>query len=37
MMADLVRPQDNLYEVALWADMLKVEGGGPFFAYMVDN
>src|SRR3546814_6902751 len=26
MMADLGRPHDNLYEVALWEDMLKVEG-----------
>jgi glyceraldehyde-3-phosphate dehydrogenase (NAD(P)) len=26
LMADLGRPHDNLYEVALWADMLKVQG-----------
>lgn len=26
LMADLGRPHDNLYEVALWSDMLKVEG-----------
>lgn len=26
MMADLGRPNDSLYEVALWEDMLKVEG-----------
>lgn len=37
MMADLGRPHDNLYEVALWADMLKVEGDELFYAYMVDN
>ena len=37
MMADLGRPHDSLYEVALWQDMLKVEGGELFYAYMVDN
>lgn len=37
LMADLGRPHDNLYEVALWADMLKVEGTELFYAYMVDN
>jgi glyceraldehyde-3-phosphate dehydrogenase (NAD(P)) len=37
MMADLGRPHDNLYEVALWADMLKVEGDELFYAYMVGN
>lgn len=37
MVADLGRPHDNLYEVALWADMLKVEGDELFYAYMVDN
>ena len=37
MMADLGRPNDSLYEVALWADMLKVEGDELFYAYMVDN
>lgn len=26
LMADLSRPHDNLYEVALWADMLTVRG-----------
>jgi glyceraldehyde-3-phosphate dehydrogenase (NAD(P)) len=36
-MADLGRPHDNLYEVALWADMLRVEGDELFYAYMVDN
>lgn len=37
LMADLGRPHDNLYEVALWADMLTVQGDELFFAYMVDN
>lgn len=37
MMADLGRPHDNLYEVALWRDMLKVQGTELFYAYMVDN
>ena len=33
----VVGPHDNLYEVALWSDMLKVEGDELFYAYMVDN
>lgn len=37
MMADLGRPHDSLYEVALWEDMLKVDGDELFYAYMVDN
>ena len=37
LMADLGRPHDNLYEVALWSDMLKVDGDELFYAYMVDN
>jgi glyceraldehyde-3-phosphate dehydrogenase (NAD(P)) len=37
LMAGLGRPHDNLYEVALWSDMLKVEGDELFYAYMVDN
>lgn len=37
MMADLGRPYDSLYEVALWQDMLKVQGDELFYAYMVDN
>jgi glyceraldehyde-3-phosphate dehydrogenase (NAD(P)) len=37
LMADRGRPHDNLYEVALWADMLRVQGGELFYAYMVDN
>ena len=37
MMADFGRPNDSLYEVALWEDMLKIEGDELFYAYMVDN
>lgn len=37
MLADLGRPHDNLYEVALWEDMLKVQDDELFYAYMVDN
>ncbi|HEY8549290.1 MAG TPA: type II glyceraldehyde-3-phosphate dehydrogenase [Vicinamibacterales bacterium] len=37
LMADRGRPHDNLYEVALWADMLQVQGDEAFYAYMVDN
>ncbi len=37
LMADRGRPYDNLYEVALWSDMLRVEGDELFYAYMVDN
>jgi glyceraldehyde-3-phosphate dehydrogenase (NAD(P)) len=37
LMADRGRPHDNLYEVALWEDMLKVVGDEAFYAYMVDN
>ncbi|MEX2472817.1 MAG: type II glyceraldehyde-3-phosphate dehydrogenase [Gemmatimonadota bacterium] len=35
--ADLGRPHANLYEVALWEDMLSVQGDEAFYAYMVDN
>jgi glyceraldehyde-3-phosphate dehydrogenase (NAD(P)) len=37
LMADRGRPHANLYEVALWADMLKVQSDELFYAYMVDN
>ena len=37
LMADRGRPHDNLYEVALWADMLRVQDNELFYAYMVDN
>ncbi len=37
LMADLGRPHENLYEVALWEDMLAVQGNEAFYAYLVDN
>ncbi|MBR7618745.1 type II glyceraldehyde-3-phosphate dehydrogenase [Phenylobacterium sp. 20VBR1] len=37
LMADLGRSRNDLYEVALWADMLTVQGDELFYAYMVDN
>lgn len=37
LMADIGRPHENLYEVALWSDMLRVQGDELFYAYMVDN
>ena len=37
LMLDLGRPHGDLYEVALWQDMLTVEGDEAFYAYMVDN
>ena len=37
LMADRGRPHENLYEVALWEDMLRVQGDELFYAYMVDN
>lgn len=37
LMADLHRPFGNLYEVALWEDMLRTERDELFYAYMVDN
>ena len=37
LMADRGRSRGDLYEVALWADMLKVQGDELFYAYMVDN
>jgi glyceraldehyde-3-phosphate dehydrogenase (NAD(P)) len=37
LMADTGRPHDSLYEVGLWADMLRVQGTELFYAYMVDN
>jgi glyceraldehyde-3-phosphate dehydrogenase (NAD(P)) len=37
LMADRGRPHANLYEVALWADMLRVQENEIFYAYMVDN
>ena len=37
LMADRCRSRSDLYEVALWANMLKVQGDELFYAYMVDN
>lgn len=37
LMLDLRRPFANLYEVALWEDLLTVQGDEAFYAYMVDN
>ena len=37
LMVDRGRARGDLYEVALWADMLKVQGDELFYAYMVDN
>ncbi|MCO5081348.1 MAG: type II glyceraldehyde-3-phosphate dehydrogenase [Rhizobiaceae bacterium] len=36
-MLDIGRPHGDLYEVAVWEDMLKVEGNELYYAYMVDN
>ncbi len=36
-MLDIGRPHGDLYEVALWEDMLKVDGSELYYAYMVDN
>jgi glyceraldehyde-3-phosphate dehydrogenase (NAD(P)) len=36
-MADEGRPHANLYEVALWSDLLAVDGRELFYSYMVDN
>jgi glyceraldehyde-3-phosphate dehydrogenase (NAD(P)) len=36
-MADSGRPNANLYEVALWSDLLTVSGRELFCTYMVDN
>jgi glyceraldehyde-3-phosphate dehydrogenase (NAD(P)) len=37
LMSDAGWPRADLYEVALWEDMLKVQGNELFYAYMVDN
>ena len=34
---DMGRPWGDMYEVALWQDMLKVEGNELYYAYVVDN
>lgn len=35
--AERGRPHSHLYEVALWADMWRVQGDELFYAYMIDN
>ena len=37
LMMSLNRPYGDMYEVALWKDMLKVVGDELFYAYVVDN
>jgi glyceraldehyde-3-phosphate dehydrogenase (NAD(P)) len=37
LMSDIGRPRDNLYEVALWEDLVTVQNDEVFYAYMVDN
>lgn len=37
MFLDMGRPWGDMYEVALWQDMLKVQGDELFYAYVVDN
>lgn len=37
LMLSLNRPYGDMYEVALWQDMLKVVGSELFYAYLVDN
>lgn len=37
LMLALGRPYGDMYEVALWKDMLKVQGDELFYAYVVDN
>jgi glyceraldehyde-3-phosphate dehydrogenase (NAD(P)) len=37
LMSDIGRPRANLYELALWEDLLQVKGNEVFYAYMVDN
>jgi glyceraldehyde-3-phosphate dehydrogenase (NAD(P)) len=36
-MADMGRPRADLYEVALWEDLLTIQDDELFYAYMVDN
>jgi len=37
LMADVGRPRADLYEVALWEDLITVRDDEAFYAYMVDN
>jgi glyceraldehyde-3-phosphate dehydrogenase (NAD(P)) len=36
-MLDLGRPHGDLYEVALWEDLVTIQGDELFYAYIVDN
>ncbi len=37
LMSDMGRPRGDMYEVAVWEDILKVEDDELFFTYVVDN
>src|SRR5690606_38958564 len=37
LMLSLGRPYGDMYEVAIWEDMVKVIGDELFYAYLVDN
>ena len=37
LMEDLGRPRGDMYEVAIWEDILTVEGNELFYTYTVDN
>lgn len=37
LMRDLGRPRGDMYEVAVWADVLTVKGNELFYTYQVDN
>jgi glyceraldehyde-3-phosphate dehydrogenase (NAD(P)) len=37
LMKDLGRPRGDMWEVAVWEDVLKVEGDELFYTYQVDN
>lgn len=37
LMLDIKRPHGNLYEVAVWENLVEVQGDELFYAYMVDN
>ena len=37
LMIEIGRDRENLYEVALWEDLVEVKGNELFYAYMVDN
>lgn len=37
LMKEIGRPRSDIYEVAVWEDILTVEAGEAFYAYQVDN